>query len=1136
VSGAQDLTGPPKTHDNALAEREQLLRAFDQAPGFVAMLESPEHRFTFANAAYRALVGGRNVVGKTAREALPELQGQGFFELLDQVYRSGEPFRGTSMPARVVRAPGQPAEERIFDFVYQPVTDPDGRVTGIFAQGVDVTERHTAEHRVTEVQRRLDAVLNNASVAIFLMDERQHCAYMNRAAEELTGYSFAETQDRPLHDVIHHTHPDGRPFPLEDCAIDRAFPENADTRGEEVFVHKDGSFYPVAFVASPIRDEASRTIGTIIEVRNISREKAAQQALKKAQAKAEAEAAEHSAILGQLAEGVIVTDPAGRITFVNEAARRIHGVAELNVEPGQYAEVYHLLTEAGEPHPPEELPLARAVLRGETVSDARWRIRRPDGSDVLAVGSAKPVVDVTGGQVGALLTLRDETARAAAEHALRESEARLRALTDNLPSGMVYQISTGADGSERRFLFVSQSIEKLTGIPAAAVLADPTIPYHLILPEDRPALVEAERIALRDRSPFDVQVRFRRADGEVRWSRIISAPREQPDGSLIWDGIQIDITEEKATGQALQAESEALETLNRTGAAVAAELDLEKVVQQVTDAGVELTGAQFGSYFHNEMDETGERLHLFTLSGADRDAFIRMGRPRATGVFGPTFRNEGVIRSGDILADPRYGQFEPHRGMPKGHLPVRSYLAVSVVSRSGEVLGGLLFGHPEPHRFTERHERLIVGLAAQAAIAIDNARLFQAVQQANETLEARVAERTEELVRTQEALQQSQKMEAVGQLTGGIAHDFNNLLAGIVGSLDLMQTRITQGRTGDLARYVGAAMSSAQRAAALTHRLLAFSRRQPLDPKPVEANRLVAGMEDLLRRTLGPSISLEMVMAGGLWRTLCDPVQLESALLNLCINARDAMPDGGKLTIETANAHLDDAYAAAQRDVTPGQYVAICVTDTGVGMSAELISRVFEPFFTTKPLGQGTGLGLSMVYGFAKQSEGHVRIYSEEGQGTTVKLYLPRYRGADREEDTQDQLVEAPRAEAGETVLVVEDEPVVRDLIVEVLGDLGYKALEAGDGPSGLKLLQSKRRIDLLITDVGLPGLNGRQLADHAREKRPGLKVLFITGYAENATMANGFLEPGMAMVTKPFAVDGLMRKIRQLIEDKADG
>jgi CheY-like chemotaxis protein len=331
-------------------------------------------------------------------------------------------------------------------------------------------------------------------------------------------------------------------------------------------------------------------------------------------------------------------------------------------------------------------------------------------------------------------------------------------------------------------------------------------------------------------------------------------------------------------------------------------------------------------------------------------------------------------------------------------------------------------------------------------------------------------------------------------------------------------------------------MTSAQRAAALTHRLLAFSRRQPLDPRPVEANRLVAGMEDLLRRTLGPSISLEMVMAGGLWRTLCDAVQLESALLNLCINARDAMPDGGKLTIETANAHLDDAYAAAQRDVTPGQYVAICVTDTGVGMSAELISRVFEPFFTTKPIGQGTGLGLSMVYGFAKQSEGHVRIYSEEGKGTTVKLYLPRHRGSEEADEAETQAAGVPRAEAGETVLVVEDEPVVRGVIIEVLSELGYRALEAADGPSGLKLLQSRSRIDLLITDVGLPGINGRQLADQARERRPDLKVLFVTGYAENATLANGFLEPGMAMLTKPFAVDALMRKVSQLLDEKASG
>jgi CheY-like chemotaxis protein len=326
-------------------------------------------------------------------------------------------------------------------------------------------------------------------------------------------------------------------------------------------------------------------------------------------------------------------------------------------------------------------------------------------------------------------------------------------------------------------------------------------------------------------------------------------------------------------------------------------------------------------------------------------------------------------------------------------------------------------------------------------------------------------------------------------------------------------------------------MTSANRAAALTHRLLAFSRRQPLDPKPVDANRLVASMEDLLRRTLGPSVMLEFVTAGGLWTTLCDPNQLESAILNLAINARDAMPDGGKLVIETANAHLDDAYAAQQRDVVPGQYVAICVTDTGTGMPADVIARAFDPFFTTKPIGQGTGLGLSMVYGFAKQSEGHARIYSEPGRGTTVKIYLPRHRGDDEQTEPAMVVSEAPRAGAGETVLVVEDEPVVRDLIVEILQELGYQPLQATDGLSGLKVLQSKRRIDLLVTVVGLPGgINGRQLADQARERRPDLKVLFITGYAENAALAAGFLEPGMEMVTKPFAAEAFGAKVRAMI------
>ncbi|WP_374945008.1 PAS domain-containing protein [Sphingomonas sp.] len=393
-------------------------------------------------------------------------------------------------------------------------------------------------------------------------------------------------------------------------------------------------------------------------------------------------------------------------------------------------------------------------------------------------------------------------------------------------------------------------------------------------------------------------------------------------------------------------------------------------------------------------------------------------------------------------------------------------------------------------------------------------------------------QQADELAATQEALRQAQKMEAVGQLTGGIAHDFNNLLTGVIGSLDMMQRRMAKGETDRVERYIAIAMTSANRAAALTHRLLAFSRRQPLDPRPVGANRLVTGMEELLRRTIGEAIALEIVTAGGLWQTLCDPHQLESAILNLAINARDAMPDGGHLTIETCNAHLDSAYAAQTRDVRPGQYVCICVTDTGTGMDKDTIAKVFEPFFTTKPIGQGTGLGLSMIYGFARQSEGYARIYSEVGQGTTVKLYLPRYYGeAEEADETVDGVADAPLAEDGEVVLVVEDEAAVRDLVVDLLGDLGYRAVEAADGPAGLKLLQSDMRVDLLVTDIGLPGLNGRQLADAARVARPDLKVLFMTGYAENATLANGFLEPGMEMITKPFAVEALATRIRDMLE-----
>jgi PAS domain S-box-containing protein len=382
----------------------------------------------------------------------------------------------------------------------------------------------------------------------------------------------------------------------------------------------------------------------------------------------------------------------------------------------------------------------------------------------------------------------------------------------------------------------------------------------------------------------------------------------------------------------------------------------------------------------------------------------------------------------------------------------------------------------------------------------------------------------------EEQLRQAQKMEAVGQLTGGLAHDFNNLLQGITGALDRVQHRVAAGRTDDIDRFLKAAAESANRAAALTHRLLAFSRRQTLDPKPTDVNRLIGGMEDLISRTMGPAVSVNVIGAAGLWPVRVDPSQLESSLLNLCINARDAMPDGGKLIVETSNKWMD-ARAARERDLLPGQYVSLCVTDNGSGMEPHVIEHAFDPFFTTKPLGQGTGLGLSMIYGFVRQSGGQVRVYSEVGKGTTICLYFPRYAGT-AEQAKPDVPTEKVEAGAGEVVLVVDDEATVRMLVAEVLGDAGYEIVEAADGPAALKILQSGRRLDLLITDVGLPGgMNGRQVADAARVQRKDLKILFITGFAENAVVGNGYLDAGMEILAKPFAMSTLANRVREMID-----
>lgn len=603
------------------------------------------------------------------------------------------------------------------------------------------------------------------------------------------------------------------------------------------------------------------------------------------------------------------------------------------------------------------------------------------------------------------------------------------------------------------------------------------------------------------------------------------------------------IIERRNAQEALRQQTKRLEALNRTGEALAGELDLERLIQTVTDAGVELTEAEFGAFFYNVVNDAGETYMLYTLSGVAREAFSEFPMPRNTKVFAPTFLGEGIVRSDDITADPRYGQSSPHHGMPKGHLPVRSYLAVPITLSSGEVIGGLFFGHAEAGKFSGHHESLMGGIAGQAAIAFDNARLFRTAQREidqrraaeeklsllNANLEEQVADEIARRANAEQALRQAQKMEALGQLTGGVAHDFNNLLQVIAGNLQLISKDLAGNEHAK--RRVANALAGVERGAKLASQLLAFGRKQALEPKVVNIGRFVSGIEDMLRRTLGEAIEIETIRGGGLWNVSVDPAQVENALLNLAINARDAMEGHGKLTIEVGNAFLDDNYARLHSDVEAGQYVMLAVTDTGSGMSPEIIDQVFEPFFSTKPVGKGTGLGLSMVYGFVKQSSGHVKVYSEVGHGTTIKLYFPRVH---QQEDQLASPDSGPVTGGPETILVAEDDEQVRETVVEMLIDLGYRVLRAKDAAAALTIIESGIHIDLLFTDVIMPGpLRSVDVARQAKVRQPQMAVLFTSGYTENSIVHGGKLDLGVELLSKPYTRDALARKLRHVLNNQ---
>lgn len=571
----------------------------------------------------------------------------------------------------------------------------------------------------------------------------------------------------------------------------------------------------------------------------------------------------------------------------------------------------------------------------------------------------------------------------------------------------------------------------------------------------------------------------------------------------------------------LRDDGRTLEVLHRTGAALARELDLQRIVQTVTDAAVELTGARFGAFFYTAIDEAGGKSTLFTLSGADQARFRTFPHPRSTPVLGPAFRGTAIVRSADITADPNYGQNPPFYGMPPGHLPIRSYLAVPVTARSGEVVGGLFLGHSDTDVFSERSERIVAGLATQAAIAMENARLFEAVQRANQTLEERVRERTRELEAAHEALRQAQKMEAIGQLTGGIAHDFNNLLTVIRGAADLLQRGgLSEARRQ---RYIEAISDTAERAAKLTGQLLAFARRQALAPEVFDAALRVRHISEMLRTILGTRIRLEVQQTSPQCFIRADPAQFETALVNMVVNARDAMNGEGRLTIRIGKAEPESGVRSPKLS---SDCMAIEVIDTGPGIAPQHIDRIFEPFFTTKEVGKGTGLGLSQVYGFAQQSGGWVGVRSQLGQGATFVLYLP----SAIPEPQGDTDLSASVHQAGDLkcVLVVEDNADVREFVDRMLTDLGFRtALAASAGEALDYLERDHAAFDVVFSDVVMPGMGGIEFGRRVRERWPGLPVVLTSGYSHVLVEETGH---GFPLLHKPYTAESLARILRDAL------
>ncbi|MFP1129383.1 PAS domain-containing protein [Asticcacaulis sp. W401b] len=905
----------------ATAERESQARSLRHMPGFVATLEGPDHVFTYVNEAYRTIAGERDYIGHSVRQVFPELAAQGFYELLDEVYRSGQPFVSRSFPVNL----SNQSETRYIDFIYQPVFDDKGAVTGIFVGGYDVTEHKRAE----DALKALNATLEDR-------------------------VTHALSERKILADVVEAT---------------------------EAFIHVIDTDYNWRAINRATVAEFQRLFGITPRVGDN--------------------------LLERLA------DHPDAVTHVRALwDQALAGESVLTIE------------EFGE----------------ETVGRYAYEIR------------AAPLYGLDGEIIGAYQFAYDVTQRLEQDvlllQTVRELEERDRLWSLSQDPFLITD-------SEGRWLKVSAAWTRLLGWTAEDLIGQTA--QWLEHPDDHETTRTQLRSLAAGGSTWRFENRLRDRDGQYR---TFSWTANEENGLVYC--VARDISDDIRRARELEDSR-----------------DFARLALGAVDGIGVWTYDVASDLFH--YDEGIASVYALDpkagVSGVSRKVFLSNVHPDDRAALRTTMA-EGLARHGDIELEYRliHPDGSLHWVLSRGHTYFENGKAVR---RTG------------------------VGIDVTAKRQLE------------------------------EQLRQSQKMEAVGQLTGGIAHDFNNMLAVVMGSLELLNRRI--GTEDVRARhYVTQGLEGAKRAANLTQRLLAFSRQQPLRPEMVNVNRLVGGMSELLAHSLGGAIQLETVLAAGAWPVHVDPNQLENVLLNLGVNARDAMPDGGRLTIETQNAHLDSRYVAEEIGVATGQYVLIAVTDTGCGMPPDVIARAFDPFFTTKGVGKGTGLGLSQVYGFVKQSNGHVRIYSEPGQGTTVKIYLPRLTGVDvvAPDNGPSEGVLLP-GEARDVILVVDDEAVVRRFSCDALTELGYRVLEADSAAAALRLLDAHPEIRLLFTDIVMPEINGRKLADAAQKARPDLKVLFTSGYTRNAVVHNGVVDAGVELIGKPFSIEELAARVREMLDRK---